>query len=368
VREVQSHVHTPSCRKYNTECRFEFPKFPSERTLIATKPVKGKFASDKEYLTFINKYQTILKKVKTFLTTVPNDHLEGYTINRMLEILDISSADYYTALSQNSHGTSIILKRNMNEIYVNNYNPEWLKAWDGNLDLQVCLDYYAVLTYITEYYSKNDNGTLKHLNDVAKDCAEKDLKSKMTTLIHAFLSHRQIGESEAYYRILPSLHLTSSNIKCIFLAGGFPENRSRILYKLKESEEKEGETIKVDGKEGNYILKKSMHDKYSQRPNYMQHICLAYFAMHYDTVPPSVQKMNKKIIEQSHEANQKANNPVTSYIILSDPEKTVLRKRSHPYVLRFHSFRADTEKHEMVYSELLFYSAWRDEKELLIPT
>ena len=30
-----------------------------------------------------------------------------------------------------------------------NPNTEWLKAWDGNMDLQICLDFFAIITYIT---------------------------------------------------------------------------------------------------------------------------------------------------------------------------------------------------------------------------
>ena len=29
VNEVQKHNHTPSCRKYNGQCRYGFPKLPS---------------------------------------------------------------------------------------------------------------------------------------------------------------------------------------------------------------------------------------------------------------------------------------------------------------------------------------------------
>ena len=35
VSEVQRHHHTKSCRKYNGECRYGFPKLPSRRTILA---------------------------------------------------------------------------------------------------------------------------------------------------------------------------------------------------------------------------------------------------------------------------------------------------------------------------------------------
>ena len=35
VCEVQKHNHTPSCRKYNGECRYGFPKLPARKTILA---------------------------------------------------------------------------------------------------------------------------------------------------------------------------------------------------------------------------------------------------------------------------------------------------------------------------------------------
>ena len=67
----------------------------------------------------------------------------------------------------------------MSEIYINNYNQEWLTAWDANLDIQVCLDYFAILTYITDYYSKDDSGTMQVLRQVAKNSEKESLKEQM---------------------------------------------------------------------------------------------------------------------------------------------------------------------------------------------
>ena len=67
------------------------------------------------------------------------------------------------ALKYSSTGYSIILERDIDELFVNSYNPEWARAWNGNTDLQICLDYFAVITYITEYYTKDDTGLMKKL-------------------------------------------------------------------------------------------------------------------------------------------------------------------------------------------------------------
>ena len=35
------------------------------------------------------------------------------------------------------NGSTVLLKRDVDEIYVNNYNPEWSKAWNANLEIQL---------------------------------------------------------------------------------------------------------------------------------------------------------------------------------------------------------------------------------------
>ena len=62
---------------------------------------------------------------------------------------------------------------------INNYNPEWIKAWNGNMDLQVCLDSFAVSTYITDYYTKDESGTTKFLMEAAKECRGKERSEQL---------------------------------------------------------------------------------------------------------------------------------------------------------------------------------------------
>ena len=38
AKTVNKHKHNPTCRKYNTKCRFNFPKYPSTRTIITKAP------------------------------------------------------------------------------------------------------------------------------------------------------------------------------------------------------------------------------------------------------------------------------------------------------------------------------------------
>ena len=41
-------------------------------------------------------------------------------------------------------GSTILLRRDLDEIFMNNYNSEMIEAWDANIDIQPVFDYYAV--------------------------------------------------------------------------------------------------------------------------------------------------------------------------------------------------------------------------------
>ena len=357
VQEVQTHNHTKTCRKYQTNCRFGFPKFPSDKTIIAQKLRSTDFPNVAAYTKFKLQLTQNLKKVKETLIQIPKENLHMHTLQQILQESEITETDYYTSLKYFSSGTSIILKRKVTEIYINNYNEEWLQAWNANLDIQVCLDYFSVLTYITDYCNKNDAGTTEHLQKISKQCTKTDIKDKMHTLTQAFLSHRQIGESEAIYRIIPSLNLTKSNIKCVFLANGFPQSRYRFLQKITDNNtdtDRSNNFITIEGKEGNFILKSSIHEKYQHRPSNLKEICLVEFAMFYETSKGSTRAENNI-------SSQPTNN---TYIELSDTNKTKMKKREHANIIRYHQFKFDTEMHEYIYSELLFFYPWQTETEL----
>ena len=61
---------------------------------------------------------------------------------------------YHELLSHSMKGFAVVLKRDIEEVWTNSFNHEWLEIWDSNLDVQIALDMYAIVTYITDYYLK----------------------------------------------------------------------------------------------------------------------------------------------------------------------------------------------------------------------
>ena len=66
---VNSHRHNKSCRKYNTACRFDYPKLPSVRTLLTKNPDAfyqdrlSKFDSIEERVDWLTRKMTANKKI-----------------------------------------------------------------------------------------------------------------------------------------------------------------------------------------------------------------------------------------------------------------------------------------------------------------
>ena len=61
---------------------------------------------------------------------------------------------YHDLLRHSIKGFGIVLTRDVDEVWTNKYNPEFLEIWDGNIDVALVFDMYAVVTYIADYYMK----------------------------------------------------------------------------------------------------------------------------------------------------------------------------------------------------------------------
>ena len=72
-------------------------------------------------------------------------------IEELVRLTGVGPEEYYEALGTSKSGYSIVQKRDLDEMYINSYNAEWIRAWNGNMDIQIVLDYFAVITYVTDY-------------------------------------------------------------------------------------------------------------------------------------------------------------------------------------------------------------------------
>ena len=106
------------------------------------------------------------KKKPNTVTYVKMESPEEYKQNirkRIDEVLKKASAGgepityqmYERAvIDQSRKGSEVLLQRDIDEIFINNYNAEWIVAWDANIDISPVYDYYGTITYITDYFTK----------------------------------------------------------------------------------------------------------------------------------------------------------------------------------------------------------------------
>ena len=374
VREVNCHHHTDSCKKYDGNCRYGFPRFPSDKTMFAISPSLLDEEEEEERKDTIKKAKNLLAKVKEKLEIITEEE-EKLSVRAFLDKLDIQEDKYYEALAISERGTNIILKRSLKERNVNNYNPEFMLVWQANMDIQFCTDTYAVITYITDYMTKADKGFEKLLETVLKQTPSSDHKERLNNLKKIYFMNRQISSSEAIYRLLPTLNMKGSNLKTKFVTSGFPQNRS-IQFLPKQQKETENEnseddeedenvnndrSYSISGREGKYKKVDTVHEKYERRPLKLNDMCLALFATTYE----SGQKPKKaKFVDQVSEEKLEPDNVLPKWIVLNDGK--CMKARGTRAVLRIHSSKKkkDYEEH---YSELLLFFPWRNEYEDLHP-
>ena len=202
-------------------------------------------------------------------------------------------------------GYSIIKQRDIDEIFINSYNIEWLRAWNANLDIQIVLDYFAVITYVTDYYSKDDTGTMEVIKSALEQAKSDDLKEKMKIVSNAFLTHRQMGEAEAIYKLIPSMTLKHSNVTCQWVSLGRKEERSKRWMRASDEDSKSGKLlISIKDHEGLWYEQQDMWMKYLRRPmDKLRDLCFAQFAKMY-TSATKLKKDEENICNNEDERNQ----------------------------------------------------------------
>ena len=393
VISSQMHDHKPTCKKKKSFCRFNFPRFPSKKNLIA-KPLDDLDMEESKRDEILKKAQEILQTVKDNLILLDRKKIsyddcggdDEQAIHKFITVTcGISNYDdYEKALQISERGKVLILKRSVAERNVNNYQPTFLKAWNANLDVQLCIDAHAVVTYITDYFSKGDAGFTQLLKKAIKDTKGQDRKSRLNEFKKLYFTYRQVCAAEAAYRLIPAMHVKFSNIHVVFLTTGFPKHRICIAKKVSDknateaneelgdeddevTKEAEKETFTIEGREGEYTEPVTMHEKYAGRPVALEKMCLAQFVVSYEVchrIKDDVFGDNVDFSEETGDLKDyTTGKELPLYIRLRDG-KTKMRLRRSQQVLRIHASRHKKTNHEQTYSELLLFLPWFDEAEL----
>ena len=226
-----------------------------------------------------------------------------------------------------------------------------------------------------------------------KNSGHMNLQEKMKVLRNTFLTHREMGECEAYYRLFPSLHLVGNSVGSVFVPTGF--TKYRFLTKLSDEEAKSShsELIQIQDRDGYYFEATSIYDKYLKRPKEIKYMSMMQFAKRYvagrfkvkqfeDQSSESEVDIESNEEEELVEVDDVDNTIHADYIIHLDPKKrkplpkqiqlegnfnsgevSQMRLRKEPKVVRLHKFKKYSEPHEYYYSQLELYYIFRNDDE-----
>ena len=222
---------------------------------------------------------------------------------------------------------------------------------------------------------------MRLLQEALKSNANEDLRTRLKEMASIFLTHRQMGECEAYYRIIQSMHLKQSDVQTVFAQTGF--NPSRFLERIDDNDlDKCEHVVEVEGREGKYQEKPSLYEKYLRRDCRKQpelvKLCYAQFVKRYTSVSKVPDKFeftpkilrkeecldnNGKVINENHIVARDCDDEdfifyeLPEYITLNDlkPGELPFMKRKTEMVLRYHKINKEKNPHEFYYSELQLY-------------
>ena len=124
------------------------------------------------------------------------------TLEDVLEVAGVTMVAYVRGLSMYSSGNAVIMQRQVSETWINTYNPDVLRVWCANMDIQFILDPYACVMYIASYMLKSERSMGELLKQVFKESNVLEIRAQLRRLGSVFLNHREVSAQEAVYRIL----------------------------------------------------------------------------------------------------------------------------------------------------------------------
>ena len=266
-RQIHRHSHT--CQKKSKhECRFNYPQPPIRATGILY-PLHSSIPQS-EVLRYKETWSNIKKKL--------NDLKGGENIsfNQFLAHFNVTEENYLLAVRSSLNTPTIFLKRNPNELRINNYNPACLLAWRANMDIQYVLDVYACAMYIVSYMSKAQKGMSELLRQACEEARKGNatIKQQVRDIGTKFLNSVEISAQEAVY-ILSQLPMKKSSREVVFVNTNPPEERVKLLKPMDDTKKLQ------DDSEGIYTT--GLIKRYTTLPPHLEQCSLADYAAWYDS-------------------------------------------------------------------------------------
>ncbi|KAI8485729.1 hypothetical protein Bbelb_365630 [Branchiostoma belcheri] len=356
VSQVQMHRkgHTTSCKKGGKVCRFGFPKPPVKQTFLCS-PVALQDLTDEELASISEKKKQAEAVLKHFWDVLDKkNEPENCSTEDLLKEAKITTAQLCEALNLMATRKQVMLRREPKDMWVNNYNPHLLRAWNANIDIQYVLDAYSCVRYIVSYISKAEREMGKLLKQAQKEAREgnEDVVTEMKKVGTKYLHHREVSAQEAVYRVC-SLKLKDCSRDVIFIPTD--EHANRLSKPLAAIQQMASE----GNSEDESIWMPSIMDRYKARPREEPFcsMCAAEFVSEYRVVSRSGTQDNG---EQSSRGEVK-------HVLRDNLGAVQKRTRSKPAVIRFAKFNKAKEPERYYLTLLKLYLPHYNDAQLKPP-
>ena len=131
-----------------------------------------------------------MHKVQSFINN--NDITETTSLEKVLDIINVTLNEYTEALKVSQKGTNIILKCNVQDVFTNACNVDILSLWGGNIDLQPVVDDVGAVMYVCSYMTKGEKAMGETLKRVSKECKNDDIRTQMKKIKKEFLGKKGV--------------------------------------------------------------------------------------------------------------------------------------------------------------------------------
>ena len=248
-------------------------------------------------------------------------------------------------------------------MFLNACNHDILALWGANIDLQFVANEVATVMYVCSYMTKGEKGMGETLRRVAKECRDDHIHTQMNKIKNEFLGKRVLGAPESGMRVLSTWLIkksrkvvtvnTSIKDECVSL----PKTCAQ-LEQLHEDDEN--------------VFATSLIDRYATRPNSLQKMCLATFAVNYDVVSAvHTCDMEEVDTDEGTEEDMYAERQIKNgecgmpQSIKLKYGLGYMRKRKQESILQTKRYKAHIEPEKYFHSQLLLYYPWCNEDDII---
>ncbi|XP_058986622.1 uncharacterized protein LOC131806501 [Musca domestica] len=182
------------------------------------------------------------------------------------------------------------------------------------------------------------------------------VKDRLQHIGNKFISASEVSAQEASYNIL-GMNLSQCSSAEVYINTFAPEKRVRMIKSKQELQNLERDSTN--------IFKTNILDHYIQRPDIFQNMCLAYFGAYY-SYSRKLKKSRYQEEEDDFFANDDTNLDQVGAPIRLKNNSGYVYKRKAPAIIRFPSFKVETNREDYFRSLVMLYFPWRNEVDDLL--